>query len=200
MNRNLALVALLLLATSCKKEEAAPARSDGIPVKSIVNGMDMLQYQEPSGAFQVDAPSLWKIRETSDLGPQVTFIGPGTAARPNSANISISRYPNPVDKSGDPKTYYNGFALIETLKMVFAYGNRVLGGREVESYAFEQAFRKLHSQKVEYYKRNDFAIVRVPGGFWVIKHSAPAEDYKATFPIFEAVVASFKPGPLPASK
>lgn len=196
--KHLALIVVLLLATSCKMEEQA--RTDSVPVKSVVQGMEMLEYQEPSGAFQIDAPAEWKVREEDDLGPAVTLIGPGTPAHPNSVSIHISRYPNSVDKSPDPRRYYNGYALIETMKVVFEYGNRALGGREVESYAFERAFRKLHSQKVEYFKRDDTAIVRIPGGFWVIEHSAPVEDYKATFPIFEAVVASFKPGPLPASK
>lgn len=199
MTRNIALVVLLLLAASCKQKEPA-ANADGVPVKSVVNGMDMLEYQEPSGAFQADAPATWKLREETDLGPAVTFIGPGTPQRPFSADIHISRYPNPVDKSGDPKRYYEGYTLIETLKLALPYAKRLVGGREVESYAFERPFRKLHSQKVEYYRRNDYAIVRTTGGFFLITHSAPVEDYKATFPIFEAVVKSFKPGPLPASK
>lgn len=199
MNRNLALVALLLLAASCKKKDATTP-SDELPVKSVVNGMDMLEYREPSGAFQSDAPAAWKLREKHDLGPSVTFIGPGAPARPYSANIHISRYPNSVDKSGDPKHYYDGYTLIETLKLALPYAKRVLGGREVESYAFERPFRKLHSQKVEYYRRNDYAIVRTTDGFFLITHSAPVEDYKSTFPIFEAVVKSFQPGPLPSSK
>lgn len=197
MNRNIALVALLLLSASCKKKETA---ADELPVKSVVNGMDMLEYQEPSGAFQADAPATWKLREENDLGPAVTFIGPGTPARPFSADIHISRYPNPVDKSGDPKRYYDGYTLIESLKLALPYAKRMLGGREVESYAFERPFRKLHSRKIEHYQREDYAIFRTTDGFFLITHSAPVEDYKATFPIFEAVVASFKPGPLPASK
>lgn len=199
MTRNLALAALLLLAASCKKKDTTTQNED-LPVKSVVNGMDMLEYREPSGAFQSDAPATWKLREENALGPSVTFIGPGTPSRPYSANIHISRYPNSVDKSGDPKRYYDGYTLIETLKLALPYTKRVLGGREVESYAFERPFRKMHSQKVEYYRRNDYAIVRTTDGFFLITHSAPVEDYKATYSIFEAVVASFKPGPLPASK
>lgn len=196
MNRNLSLVALLLL-TACKKQEEVAKHGD-LPVKTVVNGMDMLEYQEPGGAFQADAPASWKLRETNNLGPEVTFIGPGTPGRPFSSDINISRYPNPVDKSGDPKRYYDGFSMID--KVTLPYGKRKLGGREVECYALERPFRKLHSKKVEYHRRDDFAVIRIPDGFFLITHSAPVEDYKATFPIFEAVVASFKPGPLPASK
>ena len=190
---------MLVLTVSCKQKEAAP-QHDEPGVKSTVNGMDMIEYQEPSGAFRVDAPATWKIREKNDLGPEVMFIGPGTSKRPYSVDIAISRYPNPVNKSGDPKRYYDAFTLIETMKIAMPFGKRELAGRAVESYAFENPFRKLHSQNIEYYRRDDVAIVRVPGGFFRIEHSAPAEDYKATLPIFEAVVASFKPGPIPTPK
>lgn len=200
MNRRIALVVLALLMSSCKKKEEV-ALHDGVPVKSVVAGMDMVEYREPSGAFQLDAPATWRADERNDFGhPELTMIGPGSAGRPNSVTISVSRYPNSMSKSGDPKSYYDAYALIETLKFVREYGKRTFGGREVESYAYEKAFRKMHSQKVEYSKRHDFAFVRVPGGFWEISHSAPADEYKATYPIFEAVVASFKPGPIPAPK
>lgn len=197
MNRRLVLIALLLFTVSCKGKDES-VRADDLPVKSVVSGIDMLEYQEPSGAFQVDAPASWKVRESKEFGPAVTFIGPGTPARPNSADIIISRYPNSMDKSGDPKRYYEGASMIDRVTM--PYEKRSIGGREVECYTLDRPFRKLHSQKVEYYLRESIAIVRIPGGFFRIEHSAPVEDYKATYSIFEAVVASFKPGPLPASK
>jgi hypothetical protein len=199
MIRNITLIALLLLAASCKKQDQAE-RDDGLPVKSVINGTDMLEYREPSGAFESNAPANWKLRETSDLGPEVTFIAPGTATRPFSVNISFAKYPNPMDKSPDPLHYYNGLSLIESYKLALPFGKRTVGGREVESYAFEHPFRKMHSKKVEYQQRNETVIFRIPGGFWVIEHHAPADEYKATYPIFEAVVASFKPGPIPAPK
>jgi hypothetical protein len=200
MNRRIALVVLALLMSSCKKKEEV-ATHDGVPVKSVAAGMDMVEYREPSGAFQLDAPATWRADERNDFGhPELTMIGPGSAGRPNSVTISVARYPNTMAKSADPKSYYDAYALIETIKVVLEYGKRALGGREVESYAFEKAFRKMHSQKTEYFKRHDYVIVRVPEGFWQISHSAPADEYKATYPIFEAVVASFKPGPIPAPK
>lgn len=195
MKLNLA-IAVLLLGAACKKQE--PAKADVAPALSTVNGMKLVDYEEPTGAFSSKAPEAWKLLETSDLGPEATFIAPGTALRPNSVSIHIARYPNAADKSGDPKHYYDGYSLIETRKRMLEYGKRNLGGREVESYAFEREFRKMHSTKVEYWKRAETAIIRIPGGFWSISYSAPADTYKSDYAIFEAVVASFKPGAVPA--
>lgn len=182
---------------ACKDKAPQPAQ---VPVKSVVAGLEMIDYQEPSGAFEVLGPADWQVRETDDLGPEVMFLGPGTRRFPRSVSISISRYPNPADISPDPKKYYARMELIESYKIVAPYAKRSIGGREVDSYAAETPFRRLHQRKIAYQKREDTAIIPVPGGFYSIHHTAPVDTYKETLPVFEAVVASFKAGPLPAAK
>jgi hypothetical protein len=195
MNTKL-ILSLVLLVGGCKSDRA-PSGPEKVPIKAVVAGIDLLEYREPSGAFQVLAPGSWKLRETSDLGPEASFHSLGTKKYPVSQTIHVSRYPNPVDKSPDPEKYYKGMALIESFKVVLPYGKRKLGGREVEGYAMELPQRKLHEKRVLYHARQDVAIIRTKDGFFRIDHTAPVEIYKETFPIFEAMVASFKPGPIP---
>lgn len=189
--KRLLIAVLLTNLASCKKKETAPAQA---PVKAVVTGLEMIDYQEPSGAFEVVGPADWKVREDDQLGPSVMFLGPGTSKYPRSVSISVSRYPNQVDKSPDPKKYYAGMELIESHKLVMPYTKRVIGAREVECYAFESPFRRLHERKIAYQKREDTVIIPFAGGFYSISHDAPVDIYKETLPVFEAVVASFKPG------
>jgi hypothetical protein len=201
MKKLLALSALALFA-ACKKPAAPEPQRAETPVKTVatVAGNELVEYTEPSGAFSFHAPATWRAKEMSDLGPEVMMFGPGTSAFPQSVSMAVSRYPDPMDRSGDPKHYYDAMAHLEFTRIVEPFAKRTIGGREVETYATESPFRPLHSSKVKYTKREDVAVIRFPGGFYRIEHTAPVDIYKETLPLFEAVVASFKPGPVPPAK
>lgn len=197
MMKRLLLAVLLSTGAACKQKAPEPAR---VPVKATVAGVELIDYTQPAGAFETLGPASWQVRETDDLGPAVMFLGPGTAKYPRSVHIGISRYPNPVDKSSDPKSYYDYSALIPSHKLAAAYAKRSFNGRMLDTYAFEMPFRRLHERKVLYQKRVDTAIIPFPGGFYAIDHSAPAEIHKETLPVFAAIVASFKPVTAAATK
>ena len=160
----------------------------------------MIDYQEPSGAFEVQGPADWQVKEDDRFGPSVSLLGPGTSKFPRSVSIHVSRYPNIGDPSPDPKGYYEGIKLISGYRNVSEFETRAIGGRQVQCYSAEMPRRPLHDRKVAYYVREDVAIIPIPGGYYRIDHTAPVETYKETLPVFEAVVASFKPGANPAAK
>ncbi len=191
------LAAVFLSLSACKNKAPEPVT---VPVKAVVAGLELIDYQEPTGTFEVQGPADWKVKEDDSLGPSVIFLGPGNQKYPRSVTISVSRYPNQVDSSPDPRKYYEGLDMMEEYRNLTPYGKRSLGGREVEGYSLEKPRRMLHERKIAYYVREDVAIIPIPGGFYRIDHVAPVDIYKETSPVFEAVVASFKPGPLPAAK
>lgn len=174
---------------ACKKDE--PVR---VPVKAVVGGLEMIDYQEPSGAFEVQGPADWLVKEDDRFGPSVSLLGPGTPKFPRSVSIHVSRYPNVGDPSPDPKRYYEGIKLISSYRNISSFDTRDIGGRQVQCYSAEMPRRPLHSRKISYYVREDVAIIPIPGGYYRIEHTAPVDIYKETLPVFEAVVASFKPG------
>lgn len=189
----LLVLSALLLAGACKREE--PAKSPQAAPAPVDAGQEMLPYREPSGAFELLGPATWQVREDDELGPGVSLLGPGDSRFPRSVAIDVSRYPNLVDKSTDPYHYYRGLALIGENRNVTPFATKTIGGREVRYYSLERPRRPLHQRKISYHVRVDVAIIPVPGGFFRVDHTAPVEIYRDTLPIFEAVVASFKPGP-----
>jgi hypothetical protein len=193
--KRLSLVVLFATLSACQDKAPAPVT---VPVKGVVAGLEMIDYQEPSGAFEIQGPGVWQVHEDSRLGPSVMLLGPGTAKFPRSVSISVSRYPNTVDKSPDPKSYYSMLELISEYKNISAYTERAFGSRKAFHFSFESPFRRLHEYKIAYQVREDVAIIPFDGGFFKIRHHAPVDIYKETLPVFEAVVASFKPGKLPA--
>lgn len=193
--RRLSLIVLLVALGACK-DKAPMAVS--VPVKGIVAGLEMIDYREPSGAFEIQGPGVWQVREDDRLGPSVMLLGPGTTKFPRSVSISVSRYPNTVDKSPDPKSYYSMLDLISENRNISPYTERAFGNRKVFHYSLESPFRRLHERRIAYHVREDVAIIPFEGGFFQISHHAPLDIYKDTLPVFEAVVASFKPGKLPS--
>lgn len=195
------LLAAALLAFSACKEKPAPAPvSDEPPVLSVAAGLEMISYQEPSGAFSLQGPADWQVREDDSLGPSVSLLGPGSREFPGSVSIRVSRYPNPVDRSPDPKHYYDAMTLSEEIEVLQPLGKHTLGGREVVGYSWVKPFRKLHERKTAWKMRQFHAEIPFEGGFYSLVYSAPVEIYKDALPVFEAVVASFKPGAPPARK
>ena len=184
------MIAAYIALAACKKSE--PAAENLTPTKETVAGTALIDYDPPSGAFTCRAPGAWKGREETDVTDTITFIGPWSPK--GVAYINILQYPHGEhDQWKDAETYANSFwqkdpagkqPAVETLK---------IGGNTVLRLHQDRPFRKLHSNKVEYMERHDFALIPVKGGFFAISHSAPVDSYQETLPIFEAVVRSFKP-------
>lgn len=185
-----AALAVLLIAgfAACKKAPQAPA----VPVKETVAGFGMIDYTPPQGAFMCRLPGDWKGEEdkTTSGNDTVSLIGPLKDKR--LAFIHILHY-RKGDQWTDAKKYADSFWEITPNNEQPALEKTQVNGNEVIRFNFQQPYRKNHSKKVEYMERLDYALIPTKDGFFELWHSAPADCYKETLPVFEAVVRSFKP-------
>jgi hypothetical protein len=185
-----AAAALLLAAAGCRKAPPADAGSAEVPTRAIVAGVELIDYDAATGEFSCRAPGRWKALEDAKLGPRVMFFGPGTDKYPRSVSISVMRYPDGSDIK-TPQDFYDSLKIsgqdpspLET---------RAAGGRTLYALHYAMAQRPLHGSKTLYMKREDAVLVPSKDGFFALVHSAPAETYAETLPVFEAMVASFLP-------
>lgn len=192
MNRPLMLsLAVCAALSSCKKSE--PAAVDLTPTMETVAGVNLIDYDSPKGAFTCRAPADWKGRERVDgWTDTVTFVGPWSEK--GMAHISVLQYPHAKnDQWTDADKYAASFWQITQDGKQPLVEKKRIGGNTAILLHLERPHRKVHSKKIEYMMREDYALIPVKGGFFSIKHSAPVHMYRETLPVFEAVVRSFKP-------
>jgi hypothetical protein len=188
MKRPLLLLALLA-AAGCRKA-APPVAENLAPTRAVVAGVPLIDYDAATGEFSCRAPGEWRALEDKDMGPRVMFFGPGDSKYPRSVQISILRYPDggsiktPQDYWDSLKIAGRGPSALET---------RELNGRTVYAVHYDVDQRPLHGEKILYTKREDVVLIPGKTGFFAVTHAAPAETYKRTLPVFDAVVASFQP-------
>lgn len=191
MNRPLllAFAACLALSSCTKKAETA---ADPVPVKETVAGVGLIDYDSSKGAFTCRAPGVWKAREDSAAADDnVTFIGQLSDSR--LAFIDILQYPGSTKQWSDAQKYAESFWEVTPDNKLPVLEKKTIGDKEVIVFHYEKPFRKLHSTKIEYMLRLDYALIPVKGGFFELWHTAPSDRYQETLPVFEAVVRSFKP-------
>jgi len=184
------LFAASLAFSACKKSD--PAAVDSTPTVETAGGFDLIDYDPPKGAFTCRAPRDWKITEEDRGTDTITFIG--TPVRTTMPFISILQYPHAKnDPWTDADKYAASFWEITPDGKQPIVEKKKIGDNTVIFLHYERPFRKVHSTKIEYMKREDYALIPVKGGFFSISHSAPVDTYQESLPIFEAVVRSFKP-------
>lgn len=194
MRRPFALLLLASVALSaCKKS----APENPAPAGETAAGFALIDFDAPKGSFACRAPADWGVQEAPRDGDNVTFVSrPLPACGGRLAFINFVRHPeSPSDKTTDARTYAESFWEVDPNHKQPALELKNMGGNDAILLHQEQPYRKPHSKKVEYMLRQDHAFVPVKGGFYHIRHSAPADCYQATLPVFEAVVRSFKPKP-----
>jgi hypothetical protein len=188
--KKLFLVAAVLIASGCRKS-AEPSKADlAVPTRAVVAGVPLIDYDAATGEFSCRAPGEWRTLEDKTMGPRVMFFGPGSEKYPRSVAISVLRYPD----GGDIKTptdLWNSLRISDQNPSPLE--TREINGRTQYALHYAQPQRPLHGYKVLYMKREDVVMIPVKDGFYAISHSAPAETYEQTLPVFEAVVASFQP-------
>jgi hypothetical protein len=183
----LLLVALISAFSACKRQ--APEVVDLTPTKEVVAGHEMIDYDDEKGAYTCRAPRLWGIDENNGS----TFVGPRDPKTMGASYITILRYPESAGRWNDAQKYAESFWQIDPNHKQPEIEKRKVGDRTVLFLHQERPFRKIHSRKVEYMLRYDYALIPVAGGFFAIQHRAPLSAYMTTLPVFEAVVKSFQP-------
>jgi hypothetical protein len=190
MNR-LIVAALVVLSAACRKAPEA-AKEELVPTTAVVAGERLIDFDGKDGAFACRAPAAWKtVEDDYSGGPQVMFFGPAAGARPGAASIGVTRYPAVADKIKTPEDYRTMLKLTDRNPSELT--SRTVDGRTVYEIHYETPQLAPKGHKVLYMNRADAAMIPCAGGFYLISHTAPADAYQATLPVFQAVVDSFRP-------
>jgi hypothetical protein len=185
-----ALALAVLLGAGCRKAPPPAADAAAVPTRAVVAGVGLIDYDAATGEFSCRAPGKWRALEDDKLGPRVMFFGPGTEKYPRSVSISVLRYPD-GERIKTPQDFYDSLKLSDQNPSPLE--SRSANGRTEYSLHYDMAQRPLHGYKTLYMKREDVVMIPAKDGFFAIVHSAPAETYAATLPVFDALVASFQP-------
>lgn len=186
--RRLMLAGLILIAGGCRKKEAA--EENLTPTKEVVAGQKLIDFDEKNGAFTCLAPADWKAMEDVSVGPLVMFFGPIEGPQRGKTSIGVIRYPDGADPFKTPQELWNN---IISGPKPSPLEKRVFGTREAYVFHVESPHRAPESRTTLYMDREDTAMIPFKDGFFEITHSAPADSYQVTLPVFEAMVASFQP-------
>lgn len=188
--KRLLLAALVLAAAACRKAEAP--KEELVPTKAVVSGERLIDFDEQSGAFKCRAPADWKaVEDGYSGGPLVMFFGPMGGDLRAKVSIAVTRYPDKVDRIKTPQDFVA--ALKRTDQNPSALETRVVDGRTVYAVHYDEPQLDPRTRKVLYMNREDAVLVPHKNGFFSISHTAPADAYQRTLPVFEAVVKSFQP-------
>jgi hypothetical protein len=170
--KRFAFVLLAGLVLSCGKKDSAPNLS-GL---SAPTSTALVDYQSPSGSFQCQAPAAWKAVEGDGVAaPLVQFFSP------DSASISVNRYPDGVDSIRTIKDFLTS---LERTGEPFERRAGKINGRAV-TFVSRRFSRKVPHQL-------DTALLPAKGGFYEVTLSAQLGAESKMRPAFSAVLNSFR--------
>ncbi len=182
-------VALAVIAVFSACKRSAPDTADSVPIKEVVAGVPMIDFEATETKFSARVPADWGVRQEKYLDPKKGVVlsgGKGTS-------IFIFKYPE-MDPQTDARKY------AETAFMLSSKGQPEI----TEERAGERTVLRYHYERMPYPKRTrdadrpnriDVVLIPVKGGFYELQHIASVDSYQKTLPVFEAVVRSFKPKP-----
>lgn len=184
---------LLLALAACR--QAPQAVEETVPTKEVVAGAAMIDFDSSEAAFSCLAPADWgQLEKQIDKDKGAVFIGPRDPKKQASATITILRYPASEPRYNDARKYAETFWELDPKGGQPAIETKTIGDHSVLTFHQELPNRKVHgSPNIDYQVRTDYALFPVKGGFFAIQHRAPADSFRKTLPIFDAVVSSFKP-------
>lgn len=186
--KRLLLAVLVLAAAACRKAAPAPEAAS----TDVVAGEKLIDFDEQHGAFACRAPADWKaVEDDYSGGPLVMFMGPVSGPSRGTAAISVARYPATGEKIKTPEDFVQSLKLSDLAPS--ALEPRTINGRSAYAVHYEIARRDPRSHKVLFMDREESVLIPAVKGFFALTHTAPAATYRATQPVFDAVVQSFKP-------
>ena len=188
MNRIL-LVSLtaLIVAVACKKIEATSA---ALSTKEVAANAALIDYDSPRGDFTCRAPRFWKAEEGASAADVISFIGPPTPR--GMTFIHIFRHPSKTDRESNARKYAESFREIDPAGKRPQLETKRISNADVIFFHQERPQPQLHSKKTVRLERHDYALIPTKNGFFEIIHSAAADHFQETLPIFDAIVRSFK--------
>ena len=188
------LLIVIAVLSACKR---APRTNENVlPIKEVVAGEPLIDYDSPEAGFSCRAPTFWGVPEHHfDKSHGELFSGPLDPVKMTSPRIMIHKFPESEPIYNDAQKYAETFwELDQQNKGQPLIEKKKIGGVTVITFHQERKNYKVHgSPNIEYWIRYDYALFPVKGGFFEIVHQAPTDSYEKTLPVFEAVVRSFKP-------
>ncbi len=183
MRASLAIL-LVLAATACK--QSAPESQSAMPTKETAAGARMIDYAPPKKSFTCLAPADWGVKEEqSEVRGEVVVFESG------QSRILIVKNPGPGYKTAE--AYANSFWEVDPEGKQPPVEKKIIDGRPVFRLDRIQAVKKVHSNKFMYNKREHHAFIQSGTNYYQILHTAPADSFEATLPVFESVLRSFQP-------
>ena len=179
-------LAVLVAFSACKR-----ATQEGpvvVPTKEVVAGVAMIDFTSEEAKFTCRLPGEWGVREDKYLKRELglSISGPG------ATHIAIFKYPEMAEQYKDARAYAETFWMLSDKGQPEITQEKV-GDNTVLRFHYERMPYPKRTRNSDRPERLDFALIPIKGGFYEIKHTASADTYLKTFPVFEAVVRSFKP-------
>ncbi|MDE2489872.1 MAG: hypothetical protein KGM24_03440 [Elusimicrobia bacterium] len=182
--RRAALAVLLVLgAGACRR--FLPPKAPKAAAAASAAGFALTDFDQKLGEYTCRAPAAWRVLEDPVDAQDVMFFGPPRVS------ISIGRYDGRTGPVKTPQDYYK--AAKRSGAKVGPLSRDVVGGRAIYRLSEVEPVRYPNSPKVLYLRRADVALIPAKTGFYAVEHRAPEDGYRATLPVFEAVVDSLKP-------
>jgi len=178
-----ALLAGLALLAACRPSDTAGSGA-------ARGGPRLIDFDERGGAFACRAPADWRALEDRGAGgPLVMFFAPRDDS--GAVTISVTRYPDGVDRIKTPKDYWQALKL--TQRHPSPLETRQINGRTVYATRFDAPRRAGESPRVLGIDREDAVLIPGRAGFFTVCLRASERDYQRALPVFEAIVQSFRP-------
>jgi len=183
-------LAVLGVFSACKRppQEA----SDSVPVKEVVAGVPMIDFQAPEAKFSARLPADWGARSEKQLSREKGVVLSPEGVK--GLRITIFKYPE-MDPYTDARKYAETMWQLSLDNKQPQITEENIDGTTVLRFHYERMPYPKRTRNDDRPDRLDFALFPVKGGFYQIQHQAPLDSYEKTLPVFEAVVRSFKPLP-----
>ena len=184
-------LAVLLLSAACRQDRPRAAAPDAAAPAAVIAGENMIDFDGADGSYSCRAPAQWEALEQKSGAPDVMLFGTAAGPLRGKVTIAIDRYPDGVDRIKTPQDFYASMKLLRENPSPLE--EKTINGRTVYLVHYDEPQHPPHGWKVLYMNRVDAALIPSATGFFAVEHSAPKDSYRQTLPIFDEVVASFKP-------
>jgi|CXWL01.1.fsa_nt_gi hypothetical protein len=181
----LALAVLVALSACKRAPESGPII---VPTQEVVAGVEMIDFTSEEAQFSCRMPGEWGVREEKHLARSLGVSLSG----PEATHLAVFKYPEMDAQYKDARAYAETFWMLSD-KGQPTITEEKFGDNTVLRFHYERMPYPKRTRNSDRPERIDFALIPVKGGFYEIKHTASADTYRKTLPVFEAVVRSFKP-------
>ncbi len=189
MKRLLLAALAVACAPGCRKSPV-PGK-DPAPAVAVVTGEKLVDFDERHGEFRCRVPAEWKaLEEHGTGGPLLMIYGTASGSLRGKVDIAVTRYGSNLDRVKTPQDYWE--AMNASGREPSPLETRTAGGRIVYATHLLTPRYPPHGWKVLAMDREDIVLIPATKGFFALSHSAPADVYRTTLPVFDALVQSFR--------